>query len=230
MDLAYVDKLAKAKNGVNYLLVRQDLFDRIVDAKGRKTKDKRFQGNVSCIFDYHYKEESTQKYLGWKWNRSCWGYRKTMQSWMNTNLFYNEWDQVCICWTYKTMPEKYTLLLHGRQWIQVHSQFNSIFYNTKFQKKLLDWLDTKECKNSEILFILYSKTLRAFRKPKFKIGDRARTSKYDFSFKKGYKPQFTQEVFKIVATSFEKPLTYTKKDELDGIIRGKFYQNLIKVI
>ena len=38
-DLAYVDKLAKDKNGVKYILVRQDLFERIVDAKGMKTKD-----------------------------------------------------------------------------------------------------------------------------------------------------------------------------------------------
>ena len=39
MDLAYVDKLAKHNNGVKYLLVRQDLFDRTVDSKGMKTKD-----------------------------------------------------------------------------------------------------------------------------------------------------------------------------------------------
>ena len=39
MDLAYVDKLAKDNNGVKNLLVRQDLFDRTVDAKGMKTKD-----------------------------------------------------------------------------------------------------------------------------------------------------------------------------------------------
>ena len=39
MDVAYVDKLAKDNNGVKYLLVRQDLFDRTVDAKGMKTKD-----------------------------------------------------------------------------------------------------------------------------------------------------------------------------------------------
>ena len=39
MDLAYVDKLAKDYNRVKYLLVRQDLFDRTVDAKGMKTKD-----------------------------------------------------------------------------------------------------------------------------------------------------------------------------------------------
>ena len=39
MDLAYVDKLAKDNNGVKFLLVRQGLFDRIVDAKGMKAKD-----------------------------------------------------------------------------------------------------------------------------------------------------------------------------------------------
>ena len=39
MDLAYVDKLATYKNGVKYSLVRQDLFDRTVDAQGMKTKD-----------------------------------------------------------------------------------------------------------------------------------------------------------------------------------------------
>ena len=38
-DLAFVDKLAKDNNGVKFFLVRQDLFDRTVDAKGRKTKD-----------------------------------------------------------------------------------------------------------------------------------------------------------------------------------------------
>ena len=39
MDLAYVDKLAKEYNGVKYLLVREDLFDRTVKARGMKTKD-----------------------------------------------------------------------------------------------------------------------------------------------------------------------------------------------
>ena len=38
MDLAYVDNMAKDNNGVKYLLARQDLFDRTVDAKGMKTK------------------------------------------------------------------------------------------------------------------------------------------------------------------------------------------------
>ena len=47
MDLAYVDKLAKENNGVKYLLVRQDLFDRIVNAEEMKTKDS--QGTVKAF-------------------------------------------------------------------------------------------------------------------------------------------------------------------------------------
>ena len=39
MILAYIDNIAKDNYGVKYLLVRQDLFDRTVDTKGRKTKD-----------------------------------------------------------------------------------------------------------------------------------------------------------------------------------------------
>ena len=39
MGLAYVDELAKNRNGVEYFLVRQDLFDKTLNAKGIKTKD-----------------------------------------------------------------------------------------------------------------------------------------------------------------------------------------------
>ena len=39
LDLAYVDKLSTDNNGVKYLLVRQDLFDRTVDAKGMERRD-----------------------------------------------------------------------------------------------------------------------------------------------------------------------------------------------
>ena len=89
----------------------------------------------------------------------------------------------------------------------------------------------KNVNNSDFLSILYSKPLREFRKPKFKIGDRVRISKYDLPFREGYKPHFKKEVFESVAISSRKPPTYTIKDEKYEIIRGKFYQKeLIKVI
>ena len=39
IDLEHVEKLAKDNNGLKNLLVRQDLFDRNVEAKGMETKD-----------------------------------------------------------------------------------------------------------------------------------------------------------------------------------------------
>ena len=78
---------------------------------------------------------------------------------------------------------------------------------------------------------LYSKPLREFKKPTFKIGDRVRISKYNLPFCKGCKPQFTREVFETVAIATRKPPTYTIKDEQGDVIQGKFYQKeLIKVI
>ena len=79
--------------------------------------------------------------------------------------------------------------------------------------------------------ILYSKPLREFKKLTSKVGDRVRISKYDLLFRKGYKPQFTREVFETVAIATKKLPTYTIKDEQGEVIQGKLYQKEpIKVI
>ena len=52
-------------------------------------------------------------------------------------------------------------------------------------------------KNCDFMSFLYSKLLREFKKPTFKIGDRVRLSKYDLPFRKGYKMQFTREFLKL---------------------------------
>ena len=79
--------------------------------------------------------------------------------------------------------------------------------------------------------IFYSKFLREYKKPEFKTVDRVRVSKYDLPFRKVYKPQFTRDVFEIVATATIKPPTCTIKDEQSDLIQGLFYQKeLIKVI
>ena len=58
MDLACVDKLAKNNNGVMYLLVRQDLFDKTVDSKRMKIKDSK---ETARAFLTMITKKSTQK-------------------------------------------------------------------------------------------------------------------------------------------------------------------------
>ena len=76
--------------------------------------------------------------------------------------------------------------------------------------------------NCDFMSILYSRLLREFKKPTFKIADRVRTSKYDLPFRKRYKPQFSRDVFEIVAIATKKPPTYTIKDEQRGLFKAKF--------
>ena len=110
-------------------------------------------------------------------------------------------------------------------------ELNQFFITLNSRRNCSIGLIPKNVKKSDFSSILYSKPQREFIKPQFKIGDRVRISKYDWPFKKGYKPQFTQEVFGIVEIFSRKPPTYTKKDEQDEIIRGNFYQKeLVQVI
>ena len=68
MNLAYVDKMAKDNNGVKYLLVRQDLFDRTVDAKGMKTKDSK---KTVKIFSKMITKKNRPKKLSRSGDRIC---------------------------------------------------------------------------------------------------------------------------------------------------------------
>ena len=229
MDLAYVDKLVKDKNGVKYLLVRQDLFDRTVDAKRMKSNDSK--KTLRAFLSMITKKNRPQK---------VWVDKGTEFAGEFKNICKAEGIQI-----YSTMSETKAAFAEST----IRSLKNILYRymednGYKYIHKLTQFVRTlnsrrncsidlipKNVKNSDFLSILYSKPLREFRKPQFKIGDRVRISKYDLPFRKGYKPQFTQEVFEIVAISSRKPPTYTIMDEQDEIIRGKFYQKeLVKVI
>ena len=68
------------------------------------------------------------------------------------------------------------------------------------------------------------------RKPQFKIGDKVRIAKQDLPFKKGYKQNFTDEVFRITKVATFNPPTYSLSDGDGEDISGKFYEpELIKI-
>jgi hypothetical protein len=62
------------------------------------------------------------------------------------------------------------------------------------------------------------------RKPKFKVGDKVRISKLKKTFEKGYKPNWTKEIFTISKILNTNPITYKIKDYEDNDIDGSFYE------
>ena len=117
---------------------------------------------------------------------------------------------------------------HGYKYIHKLSQFVKILNSRK--TRTINMVPNK-VENFDFMSNLYGQPVREFTPPKFTIGDKVRISKNDLPFRKGHKPQFTEEIFEIVALAGRKPPTYTIKDNQNLVIRGKFYEKeMIKVI
>ena len=226
MDLAYVDKLAKENNGVKYLLFRHDLFDRTVNAKGMKTKDS--QETVKAFSSMITKRSRPKKIWVDKRTEFAGAFKKFCAA--EGIYVYSIMSETKAAFAERTIRSLKNILYRymedfGYKYIHKLPQFI-----TTLNSKRNSSIDMRTVKNCDFMSILYSKPLREFKKPTFKIGDRVRFSNYDSAFRKGYKPQFTRKVFEVLAIATRNPPTYTIKDEQGQVIQANFYRKeLIKV-
>ena len=216
-------------NGVKYVLVCQDLFDRIVNAKGKKLKDS--QETVKAFPSMITKKKRPKKIWVDKGAEVAGAFKKFCAA---------EGIQA-----YSTMSETKAAFAEGTK----RSLKNILYrymddFGYKYKHKLPLFVTTlnsrrnssidrrpNTVKNCDFLSFLYSKPFRENKKPTIKIVVGVRISKYDLPFCKGYKPQFTRKIFGIVAMATRKPPTYTFKEEQGENIQGKFYKKeLIKFI
>ena len=229
IDLAYVDKLAKENKGVKYLLVRQKLFDRTVNAKGMKTKDS--QETVKAFSSMITKMNRPKKIWVEKGTEFAGAFKKFCTA--EGIQVYSTMSETRAAFAERTIRSLKNILYRymedfGYKYIHKLPHFITTLNSRRTSSIDMRCNTVKTC---DFMSILYSKPLREFKKPRFKIGDRVRISKCDLPFRKSYKPQCTREVFETVAIATGKPPTYTIKDEQGEVIQGKFYQReLIKVI
>ena len=189
MDFAYVDKLAKENNGAKYLLVRQDLFDRTVNAEGLKAKD--CQETVKAFSPMVTKRNRPEKILVDKGIEFAGSFKKfcaaegiqVYSTMSETKAAFDE----CTIRSLKNILYRY-MEGFGYKYIQKLPQFITTLNSRKHSS--ID-MRPNTVQNWDFMSILYSKILREFKKPTFKLGDRVRISKYDLPSRKGYKPQFT---------------------------------------
>ena len=71
---------------------------------------------------------------------------------------------------------------------------------------------------------LYGEEISQTAKPKYKVGDKVRISKYRQKvFDKGYTPNWTEEIFVVDKIQYTNPITYKIKDLYGEEIIGTFY-------
>ena len=223
--------MAKENNGVKYLPVRQDLFDITVNAKGMQTKDSQETVSSWAFSSVITKKNRPKKIWVDKGTEFAGAFKKFCGA--EGIHVCSTWSETKAAFAERTIQSLKILLYRymedfGYKYMHKLPQF--ITTSNSRRNSSID-MRPNTVKNCDFMSILYSKPLRNCKKPIFKTGDTVRISKYDLLFRKGYKSQFTREVFEIVAIATRKSPTYTIKDEQDEIIQGKFYQReLIKVI
>ena len=178
MDLAYVDKLAKDNNGVKYLLVRQDLFDRTVDAKGLKTKDSK--ETVRAFLSMITKKNRPKKIWVGKGTEFAGVFKKLCEA--EGIQIYSTMSETKAAFAERTIRCLEKILYrymeaNGYKYIHKLTQFVTTIISRR--NCSID-LIPKNVENSDFLSILYSKPLREFRKPKFNVGGRVRISKMTY--------------------------------------------------
>ena len=196
VDLAYVDKLSEENNSVKYLLVRQDLFDRTVDAKGMKTKDS--QETVKAFSSMITKRNRPKKIWVAKGTELAGAFKKFRTA--EGIQVYSAMSETKAAFAERTIRSLKNILYsymedYGYKYIHKLPQFITTLNSRR--NSSID-MRPETVQNCYFMSIFYSKPLREFKKPTFKIGQRVRISQYDLLFCKGYKPQFTRQVFEIV--------------------------------
>ena len=187
MDLANVDKLAKEINGVKYLLVRQDLFHRTVDAEGMKTKDS--QETVKAFSSMITKKSRSKKIWVDKRTEIAGAFKKFCAA--KGIQVYSTMSETKAAFADRTIRSLKNILYRntedfGYKYIPKLPQFI-----TSLNPRRNSSIDMRPntVKNCDFMSILYNKPLREFKKPTFKVGDRIRVLKYHLLVRKGCKPR-----------------------------------------
>lgn len=104
-------------------------------------------------------------------------------------------------------------------------------YNNKIHKsiKMTPVEASKKTNENALLEYQYGDTLEAAKDPentdtKIKLGDWVRVSKIKRTFEKGYTPNWSTEVFKVVAKNLVVPPTFKLQDWYGETLQGSFYE------
>lgn len=110
------------------------------------------------------------------------------------------------------------------KWISILQEIVTKYNSTIHRTTSLKPKDVTKKHTKQLLNTAYSnvKTVDP-RKQKFRVGDRVRISRYRAVFEKGYEPNWSHEVFKVVKVHLTNPRTYLLEDINGEKIKGGFY-------
>jgi len=220
-DIVDLSNLSKFNNGYKYLLTIIDIYSRYVFVFA--LKDKTSKSVLDCFkklktYPKHLWIDKGGEFLSKDFKLFC------EENTINVYHTYGESKAVFIERFNRTLKNKITQYMIENNTNKYHNVLNDIvddYNNTIHSKTKLTpeniYKDGVEYE-SRVYEVLKEK-------PKYKIGDYVRISRVKNTFEKGYTPNWSKEVFKIIdVDERQDPVMYQLEDLLNEKIEGKFYE------
>ena len=228
-DLVDMIEFVKLNNGYKYILTVIDGFSKYAWAIPLKHKSSLCVSDaMQNIFD---QEKRTPKNLQTDMGKEF--YNKTFQNLMKANAInhYSTYTHLKA-----SIVERFNRTLKTKMW-KMFSYLGSYKWCDKLKHLLDNYNNTKhrtiKMKPSEVnssaiekyLLETVYKNSNQLSLNRYNIGDFVRVSKYKGVFQKGYTPNWSPEIFEIIAVNKKHPVTYVVKDYQNQIIAGRFYEH-----
>ncbi|KAL9954543.1 hypothetical protein ACROYT_G042094 [Oculina patagonica] len=128
--------------------------------------------------------------------------------------------------TLKAKMYKQFTIQGNTQYLEILPKIVKEYNNTKHNSIKMTPTEASKKKNEgTVYFNLYGDMEQVSSKPKFKVDDRVRISRYKrMVFDKGYTPNFSEEIFIVDKIQYSNPITYKLKDLNNVEIQGSFYE------
>ena len=228
-DLVEMQQFSKWNKGYRYLLMVIDVFSKygwIVPLKDKKGE------SVTKAFSEIFKEGRKPQYLWVDKGKEFYNkHLKDLLEKYNIQIYSTENEEkssVVERWnrTIKTKMWKQFTIQGNTQYLDMLPKILKQYNNTKHSSIKMTPVEASKKKNEgTVYFNLYGDMKMLIQKPKFKIGDKVRISKYKRkTFDKGYTPNWTEEVFTVDKIQYTNPITYKLKDLNHEEIQGSFYE------
>lgn len=225
-DLVEMIPYARNNKGYKYILMVIDAFSKYVWAKPLKNKKaeevtKAMQG----ILNMGRKPINLQTDQGKEFDntifRSLMNKYKINHYWTYSNLKASIVERVNR--TIKGKMWKYFTMERTDKWLdilpQLVQEYNQTIHRT-IGMKPAEVTKADEARLKKEVFTHIKQVVPVH----FKVGDKVRISKYKHHFAKGYKPNWTTEIFSVNKVNRTNPTTYLLRDAGGEEIKGAFYR------
>ena len=231
-DLVDVSKLSKHNKGFKFLLTCIDVFSK--KAWVIPLKDK--SGSTLLAAFQSIPDPLPLKLQTDKGSEFT---NRKVQTWLkdnNVHFFTTENDDIKAC-----LVERFNRTLKSKLWryftknntltyLDVLKDVVSTYNRTPHRSIGMAPLDVNDKTLGEVWYRLYRDPATEYKESKLQVGDSVRISKTRRTFKKGYLPQWTEEIFIISKKQHTNPVTFILKDWSGDELKGSFYtQELQKV-